>query len=64
MTDGIGLPAGLGAPATRALVAVGYTDLSRLAGVPETELSQLHGMGPKALSRLRAALEEAGLSLG
>ena len=59
-----GLPTGLGAPATRALLAAGYTDLRRLAGVPEAELAQLHGVGPKALTRLRAALEANGLSLG
>ena len=59
-----GLPTGLGAPATRALLAAGYTDLGQLAGVPEAELARLHGVGPKALARLRAALEAKGLSLG
>ena len=59
-----GLPTGLGAPATRALVAAGYTDLGQFVGVPEAQLAQLHGVGPKALARLRAALEAQGLSLG
>ena len=62
--ESTGLPTGLGAPATRALLAAGYTDLSRLAGVPEAQLAQLHGVGPKALARLKAALEAKGLSLG
>jgi hypothetical protein len=54
-----GLPRNLGAPATGALVAAGYTDLARLAGVPESELAQLHGVGPTALARLEEA-ERAG----
>jgi predicted flap endonuclease-1-like 5' DNA nuclease len=58
-----GLPRGIGAPATRALAAAGYTRLSRLAGVSEEELKALHGVGPKALRVLREALAEHGLSL-
>lgn len=57
-------PGGIGAPATRALTAAGYTELRQLAGVPASELKRLHGMGPKALSRLQEALEAQGLSLG
>jgi len=57
-----GLPEGIGAPATRALVAAGYTDLRQLAGVPADELKRLHGMGPKALARIRQALQEQGLA--
>jgi hypothetical protein len=56
-------PAGLSAPATRALTAAGYTELPQLAGVPVAELKKLHGMGPKALRLLREALEQQGLSL-
>ncbi|MCM6775138.1 DNA-binding protein [Nocardia sp. CDC159] len=63
MTDST-LPHGIGAPATRALNAVGYTELEQLAGVPEAELLALHGVGPKAIRVLRAALAERGLSLG
>ncbi|MCP3769927.1 DNA-binding protein [Streptomyces sp. MAR25Y5] len=59
-----GLPRGMGAPATRALVAAGYTELSRLADVSEEELKALHGVGPKALRVLREALGERGLGLG
>ncbi|MCP2166432.1 helix-hairpin-helix domain-containing protein [Goodfellowiella coeruleoviolacea] len=59
-----GFPRGIGAPATRAFVAAGYTELRQLAGVPAAELARLHGVGPKALRVVRQALEEQGLSLG
>jgi hypothetical protein len=59
-----GLPRDIGAPATRALHAAGFTRLEQLVGVPERELGQLHGVGPKALRILREALEERGLSSG
>ena len=52
----------IGAPATRALEAAGYTNLKQLTKVTEAELSQLHGMGPKALGILRETLKEKGLS--
>ena len=57
-------PAGIGAPATRALIAAGYTRTEQLANVPIAELKRLHGMGPKALGRLQEALGEKGLTLG
>jgi hypothetical protein len=57
-------PRGIGAPATRALIAAGYTELRQLAGVPAAQLKKLHGMGPKALGILQQALEAQGLSLG
>jgi hypothetical protein len=63
-TPGTGLPRGIGAPATRALIAAGYTELGQLANVPAAELKKLHGMGPKALRLLQEALERHGLSLG
>ena len=59
-----GLPRNIGAPATRALTAAGYTELSQLANVPAAELSRLHGVGPKALRLLQEALRERGMSLG
>ena len=59
-----GLPGNIGAPATRALIAAGYTELSQLADVPAAELKKLHGVGPKALRLLQAALEQQGMSLG
>ncbi len=52
----------IGAPATRALEAAGYTTLKQLTKVTEAELAQLHGMGPKALVILREALKAEGLS--
>lgn len=64
MTDSSSeLPAGLAAPARRALTAAGYLRLDQLAGVPERDLAALHGMGPKALRLIRDALAEQGLSL-
>ncbi|QKW13392.1 MULTISPECIES: DNA-binding protein [unclassified Micromonospora] len=53
----------IGAPATRALDAAGYTALRQLAGVPRAELARLHGMGPKALDIIEAALEQHNLGL-
>lgn len=50
------------APAARALAAAGHTRLEHLTRVTEAELLALHGMGPKAMSVLRQALEEHGLS--
>jgi hypothetical protein len=58
------LPRNIGAPATRALTAAGYTRLSELASVPAAELAKLHGVGPKALRLLREALEQHGMTLG
>ena len=52
----------IGAPATRALAAAGYTRLEQLTKVTEAELGQLHGMGPKALGILRETLKAQGLS--
>jgi|CXWL01.1.fsa_nt_gi uncharacterized protein YdhG (YjbR/CyaY superfamily) len=52
----------IGAPATRALEAAGYSRLEQLTKISEAELGQLHGMGPKALVILRETLKEKGLS--
>lgn len=57
------LPGNIGAPATRALTAAGYTELRQLANVPAVELRKLHGVGPKALRLLQEALEAQGMSL-
>lgn len=57
------LPRGLGAPATRALVAAGYTRLDQLDGVPAQRIEALHGVGPKAVRTLRDALEARGWHL-
>ena len=63
-TPDTGLPGNIGAPATRALTAAGYTELDQLAGVPAADLGKLHGVGPKALRLLQEALEQQGMSLG
>ncbi|MFD7324418.1 DNA-binding protein [Streptomyces sp. NPDC059875] len=63
-SPGTDLPRGIGAPATRALTAAGYTTLEQLAGVPRAELLALHGLGPKALRLLDEAMAERGLSFG
>jgi hypothetical protein len=60
-SPGAGLPQSIGAPATRALTAAGY---SQLADVLAAELKKLHGVGPKALRLLQEALEQDGMSLG
>jgi len=52
----------IGAPATRALEAAGYTHLEQLTKVTEAELGRLHGMGPKALGILRETLIARNLS--
>lgn len=53
----------IGAPATRALRAAGYSSLESLDGASESALAALHGVGPIALDRLRDALATAGLTL-
>ena len=55
-------PAGLSAPALRALAGVGYTRLEQLSRVSEADIKRLHGMGPKGIRLLRQALEAKGLS--
>jgi hypothetical protein len=54
------LPA-IGAPATRALEAVGITTLELVAGRPARRLQALHGVGPRAIRILQQALADAGL---
>ncbi|MDF2714620.1 MAG: DNA-binding protein [Paenibacillus sp.] len=56
------LPAGIGKPATRALVGAGYTRLEQLSKITEAELLKLHGVGPKALNLLRRTLADQGKS--
>jgi hypothetical protein len=56
-----GLPGKIGAPATRTMIAAGYTELRKLANVPAAELRKLRGAGPKALKLLQEALVPAAL---
>ena len=53
------LPAGLAAPAQRALA--GVTRLAQLSKMTEAEIKALHGIGPNALAKLRAAMAANGL---
>jgi hypothetical protein len=52
----------LAAPARRALAGAGYRRLEDLTSAKESEVMRLHGMGPNAMTALRAALRERGLS--
>ena len=56
------LPVKLSQPAQRALAGVGIQRLEQLTSFSEAEIKQLHGIGPNALSQLRSALAEYGLS--
>ncbi|MBL8056183.1 MAG: hypothetical protein JNK29_05760 [Anaerolineales bacterium] len=56
------LPAGLAAPARRALAGAGSHRLSDLTRFREAEIAALHGLGPRALAELRRALAERGLA--
>ena len=61
MTDSDRLPA-IGAPATRALAAIGVTRLEQLQQHRAEDLLALHGIGPKAIRVLQAALDEQGVA--
>ncbi|KAA0021347.1 helix-hairpin-helix domain-containing protein [Antrihabitans cavernicola] len=51
----------IGAPATRALEAIGYRSLESLAGVDRSTLLALHGFGPRAERIVDEALTAAAL---
>jgi len=53
-------PPKIGAPALRALLNAGITNLAQLAKYTKVEISDLHGMGPKALGMLEPAMKKAG----
>ena len=53
----------IGAPATRALAALGVTTTAQAAKYSARELLALHGFGPKALAILERALADKKLSL-
>lgn len=61
---GTDLPRAIGAPATRALRAVGVSTMEEVARWSEADLRALHGVGPIAITRLHEALAEMGLRLG
>ena len=49
-------PAGIAAPALRALYAAGYRKLDDVVKITDEELLSLHGMGPKAVRLIREAI--------
>ena len=53
---------GLSAPARRALVNAGLTEVGQLAEWTRGGLAVLHGMGPSTLTRLEGILAERGMS--
>ena len=55
------LPAGLAAPARRALIRAGCWRLEHVAQLSEAQVKQMHGIGPNALQQLQQALETRGL---
>ena len=57
-----GLPPGIGAPATRALMQAGCASLADVANMREADVLDLHGVGPKAIRLLREAMAVRGLS--
>jgi effector-binding domain-containing protein len=64
MSEECPFPANLAEPTRRALNDAGFMCLDQLRSVSEAEIDQLYGMGPKALSQLREALAEQGMSFG
>ncbi|MGG0206458.1 Uncharacterized protein BWINRA5_01606 [Bacillus mycoides] len=52
----------LSSPARRALEHHGITTEAELSKYSEKEILKLHGIGPASLPKLRAALEDKGLS--
>ncbi len=52
----------LAQPALRALAAAGVRNLNQLTKFSEEEVKRWHGIGPNAMTRLRRALHEKGLS--
>jgi hypothetical protein len=57
------LPAGLAAPARRALADTGIQTLDQLTKLSEAELRKLHGVGPNAVMLLLEAVRKSGRRL-
>lgn len=62
MTEPHDLPKAIGAPATRALIAAGFTSIDQLAGADRAKLAALHGVGPRALRIIAETLAARGLA--
>jgi predicted RecB family nuclease len=66
MSDGSSdndLPAGLAAPARRALADTGIQTLDQLTKLSEAELRELHGVGTNAVKLLLEAVRKSGRRL-
>lgn len=61
--DGYWREIGLAAPARRALVNAGLTELVQLMKWTRADLASLHGMGSNALKKIDEALMNNGCSL-
>ena len=59
--SGDAFPRGIGNPATRALIAAGYTSVEQLSDICESDLLKLHGVGPKAIRIVKVTLAERSL---
>lgn len=57
-----GFAATLPAPARRALDQAGISTIKKLSGYTEAAVAALHGIGPSSIPKLKAALQQAGLS--
>ena len=57
------LPAGLAAPARRALASAEIETLDQLTKLSEAELRKLHGVGPNAVKLLLDAVHKSGRRL-
>lgn len=62
MPNSSALPAGLSAPAGRALSQAGYTRIEQFTEVTEADVLKLHGTGPRTVETLRLGLAARGLS--
>jgi hypothetical protein len=58
------LPAAIGRPATRGLLAAGLVTLDDVSTKSEAELLAIHGVGPKAVRILTEALKRSSSSDG
>ncbi|MEN3345037.1 MAG: hypothetical protein V7635_1613 [Arthrobacter sp.] len=57
------LPAGIAAPARRALAHAGVETLEQVVGLGRRRLAGMHGMGSRTLAQLQDAMDEHGLEL-
>jgi len=60
--DGAWRAIGPAAPARRALIDAGLTELTQLSKWARVDLASLHGMGPNALMKIDDALKISGFS--